>query len=295
MTATIGRARELRYGGLEQFPARGSYGGIDYCVAGAKPYALEFANKIDVICLLLGDIFSKAKFEDDAEDVLLFHGETAAFHPCNGNVRVATSAVRHGFIAFSYSDAFQASISDRSLEGMRSAGSTNNIRMKSIRHLAGYARERLRFNPRLDPLEIHYLGGMVYLETVRGLHSMKPARATALSDTEFDRLATFIDAELERDISCARLASIVDLPLRVVFEGIKARTGLPPYQFVLKRRVEQAQKLLSQTDLSIAEVAFRCGFSSQQHMTSVLNRKLGYTPGEVRANGDPRRSGRRNL
>nr|WP_289624529.1 AraC family transcriptional regulator [Sinorhizobium sp. 7-81] len=120
---------------------------------------------------------------------------------------------------------------------------------------------------------------------MRGLHSVKPARAAALSDAEFDRLTAFIDAELESDISCARLSRIVELPLRVVFEGIKARTGLPPYQFVLKRRVEQAQKLLSQSDLSIAEVAFRCGFSSQQHMTSVLNRKLGCTPGQVRFKG----------
>ncbi|MCZ4094111.1 AraC family transcriptional regulator [Sinorhizobium psoraleae] len=285
MTATIGRARELRYDGLEQFPARGSYGGIDYCIAGAKPYTLEFANEVDVICLLLGDIFSKAKFEDDSEEALLFHGETAAFHPRKGNVRVATSTVHHGFIAFSYSNEFQASISDRSLDGARSAGSTNNIRLRSISHLANYARERLRFNRPLDPLEINYLGGLVYLETMRGLHSVKPARAAALSDAEFDRLTAFIDAELESDISCARLSRIVELPLRVVFEGIKARTGLPPYQFVLKRRVEQAQKLLSQSDLSIAEVAFRCGFSSQQHMTSVLNRKLGYTPGQVRSKG----------
>jgi AraC family transcriptional regulator len=282
VTATIGRARQLRYDGLEQFSTRGSHGGIDYCLADPKPYALEFANDADVICLLLGDIFSRSKFEDDAEEHLAFQGETAAFHPRNGNVRVAASSVRHGFIAFAYPDDVQASISDRNLSEARNAGSTNNIRLKSIRHLARYARERIHAKHALDPLEIQYLGGMVYLETLEGLRGIKPVAALSLSDSEFARICAFIDAELDSEISCARIARSVDLPLRIIFEGMKARTGLSPYQFVLERRTDRAQKLLAATDLPLAEIAYRCGFASQQHMTTVLRRKLGHTPGRLR-------------
>ena len=282
MTSAVGRARQLRYDGLEQFPTRGSYGGVDYCVAGPKPYALEFANRADVICLLLGDIFSRTKFEDDAEERLAFQGETAAFHPRLGNVRVAASSVRHGFIAFAYSDEFQSSISDRNMAEARKGGSTNNIRLKSIRHLAGYARERIGARRPFDPLEIQYLGGMVYLETLQGLRAVKPVDTLSLSDAEFARISAFIDAELDGDISCARIAGAVDLPLRIIFEGMKARTGLSPYQFVLERRVERAQQLLAGTEFSIAEIAYRCGFASQQHMTTVLRRKLGDTPGRLR-------------
>jgi AraC family transcriptional regulator len=286
VTAAVGRARELRYDGLEQFPTRGSYGGIDYCVAGARPYALEFANRADVICLLLGDIFSKSKFEDDGEERLVFQGETAAFHPRQGNVRVAASSVRHGFVAFAYSDEFQATISDRSLSEARQAGSTNNIHLKSIRHLARYARERIRLRRPLHPLEIQYLGGVVYLETVQGLRGVRPVSAVALSDSEFSKVSAFVDAELEGDISCAAIARAVDLPLRVIFEGMKARTGLSPYQFVLERRVERALELLRHTDLPIAEIAFQCGFASQQHLTATLSRKLGDTPHRLRARRD---------
>jgi AraC family transcriptional regulator len=42
------------------------------CIAEAKPYALEFSNTADVICLLLGDISSSTKFEDDCEKPLIF-------------------------------------------------------------------------------------------------------------------------------------------------------------------------------------------------------------------------------
>jgi len=282
LTAAIGRARQVRYGGLEQFPIKGGFGGIEYCIAGSQPYALEFSNGSDVICLLLGDIFSKTKFEDDGEERLVFQGETAAFHPRYGNVRVAASSVRHGFIAFSYSDAFQAAVSDRSLSEARKAGSTNNIGLKSIRHLARYARERIRARRPLDPLEIQYLGGLVYLETMQGLRAVRPVTTIGLSDGEFRRITTFIDGELEGDISCARIAKSVDLPLRVVFDGMKARTGLSPYQFVLERRIDKARDLLTHSDLPIAEVALACGFASQQHLTATLSRKLGNTPRRLR-------------
>jgi AraC family transcriptional regulator len=286
VTAAVGRARELRYDGLEQFPTRGSHGGIDYCVAGARPYALEFANRADVICLLLGDIFSKSKFEDDGEERLVFQGETAAFHPRQGNVRVAASSVRHGFVAFAYSDEFQATISDRSLSEARKAGSTNNIHLKSIRHLARYARERIRLRQPLHPLEIQYLGGIVYLETLQGLRAVRSVSAVGLSDSEFSKVSAFVDSGLEGDISCAAIAKAVNLPLRVIFEGMKARTGLSPYQFVLERRVDRALELLRHTDLPIAEIAFRCGFASQQHLTATLSRRIGETPHRLRARPD---------
>ena len=68
----------------------------------------------------------------------------------------------------------------------------------------------------------------------------------------------------------------------MIFDGMKARTGLSPYKFVLERRVDRAQDLLLHSDLSIAEIAFRCGFASQQHLTATLSRKLGNTPHRLR-------------
>jgi AraC family transcriptional regulator len=124
------------------------------------------------------------------------------------------------------------------------------------------------------------------METLQGLRSVRPVSAAGLSDQEFARISAFIDQGLEEDISCAGIARAVDLPLRVVFTGMKARTGLSPYQFVLERRVERAQELLRETELSIAEIAFRCGFASQQHLTATLSRKLGDTPYRLRSRRD---------
>jgi AraC family transcriptional regulator len=276
------RPGSLPIRGLDQFNVRGDADGVGYCIAAAKPYALEFSNTSDVICLLLGDINSRTKFEDDQEKPLVFLGETTAFHPRVGNVRVQAAEVRHGFIAFSYASEFQSVLDDRSIEELRRRGSCNNVGNETIKFLARYTKERLRRPEALQPLEIQFLALGAYIETMRQLAASPPARRTALSDQEFAKLCDYIDGNLEDRLSCADLARAVNVPLRVVYDGVKLRTGRSPYNLIIEKRIERASSMLRETGTSIAEVACACGFSSQQHLTATLSRRLGRTPGRLR-------------
>ena len=286
MTVVIGgRARANPFRGLEQFDRRGSAGDVGYCIAGARPYALEFSNDADVICLLLGDISTETKFEDDREKPLVFMGQSSAFHPRGGNVRVRADEVRHGFIAFSYAPAFQEGFDDIDLDRARRAGSRNNIRKRSIDSLARDALGRLRSEDRLKPAEIQSLAALVYVETMRSLDQGRERRRNGLSDHEFKAICEFIDAELGTDITCAKIAAAANVPLRVVFDGLRIRIGVSPYRLVMEKRVERARELLTNSRLPISEIALLCGFSSQQHLTSTLSNKLGKTPQKIRLNG----------
>jgi AraC family transcriptional regulator len=283
MALSAGERRGLMaFRGLEQFPVHGSTNGIGYCLAEGKPYALEFCNTSDVICLLLGDINSSAKFEDDREKPLVFLGETTAFHPRIGNVRVRAEDVRHGFIAFSYAENFQGLIDDRGVDALRRGGSCNNIRSDAIKFLARYVKERLRRPDCLHPLELQFLALGTYVETMRRLDTAAPARRSLLSDREFYRLCEYIDANLEEKLTCADLSLALNQPLRAVYDSVKARTGRSPYNLIIERRVERARHLLRTSNASIAEIACACGFSSQQHLTATLSRRLGCTPGRLR-------------
>jgi AraC family transcriptional regulator len=282
--AVIGRVPALPFRGLEQFPLVTSTGGVNYCVAEGRPYALEFANEFDVVCLLLGDINSRTKFEDDREKELVFLGETSAFHPRGGNVRVAASVVRHGFVAFGYSPDFVGAVDDFRIDQARRLGSRNNIEKGAIRHLAKYARSRIQTSGRLEPLEVQCLATLLLIETVRHLGALAENQRPGLSERQFMAICDFIESELENEITCVGIAEAVNLPLRVIFEGIKARTGFSPYRFVMEKRIDRARDLLVSSDLPISEIALVCGFSSQQHMTSVLSKKIGQTPARLRRN-----------
>jgi AraC family transcriptional regulator len=271
--------REFR--GLDQFDRSGAAAGVSFCIAGARPYALDFNNGDDVICLLLGDIRSVSRFDADAPGDLRFVGETSAFHPAHGRVQVDAHEVRRGFVAFGYPSRYLDRVEDRRLDPIRRSGSQNNIAGDNIRLLARYARQRLASGEPMSELEIESLAALVYVETLRFLGDGTEPRH-GLSDEQFNRIDEFILRELDTHITCARMAEAVDLPLRVVVDGIKQRTGLTAYRYVIERRMDRARHLLQSTSLPISEVALSCGFSSQQHLTATLSRNLGLTPKRAR-------------
>ena len=59
-------------------------------------------------------------------------------------------------------------------------------------------------------------------------------------------------------------------------------TGLSPHQYRLQLRVGRARTLLSETALTVKEVAFRCGFESEQYFCRLFRHKTGVSPGEWR-------------
>lgn len=62
----------------------------------------------------------------------------------------------------------------------------------------------------------------------------------------------------------------------------RAHVGRSPRDLVRARRVEEARRLLTETDLSIADIALRCGFADQASLTHAVRRELGTTPGRLR-------------
>jgi AraC-like DNA-binding protein len=59
-------------------------------------------------------------------------------------------------------------------------------------------------------------------------------------------------------------------------------TGLSPHQYRLQIRLGRARTLLSDTALTVKEVAFRCGFESEHYFSRLFKRKTGRAPGEWR-------------
>jgi AraC family transcriptional regulator len=121
----------------------------------------------------------------------------------------------------------------------------------------------------------------VYAEHAAGLlmahliHSMRrggsrsPAR-TGLSEPSRRRVIDFIEEKLGQDISLAALAALTGTGVDVFARNFKAHMGIPPYCYVLQRRLRRAQTLLAVSEKSIAEIAFEVGFSSHEDESSCL-------------------------
>jgi AraC-like DNA-binding protein len=63
----------------------------------------------------------------------------------------------------------------------------------------------------------------------------------------------------------------------------KEAFGESPHQYVLSRRVERAQELLRNTDLTVTEICLEVGFQSLGSFSSAFHRVAGMTPTAYRA------------
>jgi|SRR5579863_4127993 len=109
------------------------------------------------------------------------------------------------------------------------------------------------------------------------------SRSTAvLPQRKLRNIQDFIESRLAADLTLQELAAEMGYSRSHFLRMFRATTGMTPHRYVLKRRVERARQLLEQVDLSVAEVAFRCGFSSQAHLTVAFRNEFGITPAEYR-------------
>jgi AraC family transcriptional regulator len=92
----------------------------------------------------------------------------------------------------------------------------------------------------------------------------------------------YIHTNLDRDLSLAELASDVNISPTYFASLFKQATGISPYQYVIRQRVERAKVMLTKTNLTIADIALQVGFSSQSHLTQQFKRVTGLTPKQVR-------------
>ncbi|MEL6965311.1 MAG: AraC family transcriptional regulator [Pseudomonadota bacterium] len=104
----------------------------------------------------------------------------------------------------------------------------------------------------------------------------------ALSDRLYERICQYVDSNIDVGMRMRSLARLVDMSEYAFSRAFKARTGRSPYQWVIDRRLNRAEVLLQQSKMSIAEIAYAAGFSSQSHMTTLFSQRAGITPAEFR-------------
>jgi AraC family transcriptional regulator len=99
-----------------------------------------------------------------------------------------------------------------------------------------------------------------------------------LSRPAMQSVVHYIDEHVEDELSLQRLAGVARLSVFAFARRFKAVTGVPPHQYVLRRRVERAKELLGGTRLGVADVALRCGFGDQSAFTTAFRRLTRQTP-----------------
>jgi AraC family transcriptional regulator len=144
-------------------------------------------------------------------------------------------------------------------------------------------------------LESGKIGGYLLIDSLKttlALHLLRNYCTTqprlssytdGLSKSQLQQVTEYINEHLHQDIKLIELAAIAQISPYHFLRLFKQAMGITPHQYILQRRIEKAKYLLQESELSIADIAFRVGFCDQSHLTRCFKRLLGITPKQLQS------------
>jgi AraC family transcriptional regulator len=108
-----------------------------------------------------------------------------------------------------------------------------------------------------------------------------------LKSRTLTKVLEYTAAHLPEGIQVSDLAALAGMSIGRFTASFRASTGLTPHRYIMQERIEAVRRLLRERQYSLAEVAVRCGFSSQQHMATAIRKLTGVTPSHLRRDSPP--------
>lgn len=138
--------------------------------------------------------------------------------------------------------------------------------------------------------EAAYPSGSIYadfLAMALAVHLLGKYRAPVrvnggLPNHVFRRVTEYIEEHLDQDLSLISLAALADMSTSHFGVQFKKSAGVPVHEYVIRRRVERAKRLLRDSALPASQIAFDSGFAHQSHMARWMHRILGVSPSQLR-------------
>jgi AraC family transcriptional regulator len=97
------------------------------------------------------------------------------------------------------------------------------------------------------------------------------------------RVLEFIDVHIDESFTVSEMAAVACMSPAHFARSFKARTGQSPHQFVSRKRLELAERMLLDPYRPMSEIALSTGFSSQSNFSRAFRNVSGMSPGDYRA------------
>ena len=136
-----------------------------------------------------------------------------------------------------------------------------------------------------DNFYIEHLSNAIYAHLLQHYCTKKvnfKGYAGGLSSPKLKQAVEYINDNLDKSIKLKDLAVEMNISQYYFSRLFRESIGISPHQYIIKQRVEKAKLLLVNTPLPLADLALKCGFSSQSQMTMHFRKLVGTTPKKYR-------------
>jgi AraC-like DNA-binding protein/ligand-binding sensor protein len=103
-----------------------------------------------------------------------------------------------------------------------------------------------------------------------------------------EQLNSYINAHLDSDLTPEMISNYLNMSRTTLYSLTKKLLGTGIMSYVRQRRIEAAKTLLVSTDLSLAEIAIRVGFSDYNYFLRVFKQYTGLTCKSYKKQADAR-------
>mgnify|MGYP000861570406 CR=1 FL=1 len=134
--------------------------------------------------------------------------------------------------------------------------------------------------PRRTPLSVEPLG----------IVTRRSTDVLAIDDADTAAAIQFIRQRACQGIGVEDVARHCSLSRTELKRRFRRLLGRSIHDQILRERIQQAERLLAETELSLVQIARQAGFGRQAHMGAVFKARLGLTPGQYRRNRAAERS-----
>lgn len=119
---------------------------------------------------------------------------------------------------------------------------------------------------------------------IRGYDYVNPSpfSVRAQSLLSLEKAMNFIDENLSEDITLEALAKNANMSRTYFCTIFKKMNGISPWNYITIKRIEKAVDMLKSTNLTMIELALRCGFNNTANFNRAFKKVTGKVPGDYR-------------
>lgn len=101
----------------------------------------------------------------------------------------------------------------------------------------------------------------------------------------FDEVLSYMNEHYKEEITIDTLAEIAHLSPYHFIRCFKKETGFTPHEYLVLTRLQAAKYLLKATNMSIKDICYSCGFSSECIFCTAFKKHTTLTPSAYRGKG----------
>jgi AraC-like DNA-binding protein len=102
--------------------------------------------------------------------------------------------------------------------------------------------------------------------------------------SKISKVLNYIHQHLDEPLTNEVLAASVNMAPNSFARLFKLQSGQTPQDFIRKKRLENASRLLYHSEQSIEQISAECGFNDRYYFTRVFSREMGVSPARYRRN-----------